>query len=103
MSPEVLQHIYLQQMAMMQYMVQQQHHHQDSSSMDMMQNPFMMAAYMQQIHMLQQMSDREQNMFPYPPASMESMSVHSKSVRNYGKNIQQQKNMEHAPSPGSHD
>ncbi|XP_061184270.1 zinc finger protein Xfin-like [Saccostrea echinata] len=110
LPPDVLQHIYLQQMAMMQHMAQQQQH---GHSMNLMQNSYMMAAYMQQMHMMQQMASRDPKMSPYPPGrdpnmlpyqpgrdpnmspytptSMESMSSYSKSIENYGnENTQQQ-------------
>ncbi|XP_062569239.1 oocyte zinc finger protein XlCOF7.1-like [Saccostrea cucullata] len=109
LPPDVLQHMYMQQMAMMQHMVQQGGH-----SMNLMQNPYMMAAYMQQMHMMQQMASRDPNLSPYPPGrdpkispfppgmdpnmlpytppSLESMSSYSKSMENYNTgNIHQQR------------
>lgn len=100
-TPEVLQHMYMQQMAMMQHMAQQQQQH--GGSMNLMQSPYMMAAYMQQMHMMQQMSSQDPNMMPYPPAAMESMmSSYAKSMEEYNKNLEQQSRKNPSHFPGSH-
>lgn len=100
-TPEVLQHMYMQQMAMMQHMAQQQQQH--GGSMNLMQSPYMMAAYMQQMHMMQQMATQDPNMMPYPPAAMESMmSSYAKSMEEYNKNLEQQSRKNPSHFPGSH-
>lgn len=99
-TPEVLQHMYMQQMAMMQHMAQQQQH---GGSMNFMQSPYMMAAYMQQMHMMQQMAGQDPNMMSYPPAAMESMmSSYAKSMEEYNKNLEQQSRKDPSHFPGSH-
>lgn len=98
-APEVLQHMYMQQMAMMQHMAQQQH----GGSMNLMQSPYMMAAYMQQMHMMQQMAGQDPSMMSYPPASMESMmSSYAKSMEEYNKNLEQQTRKDPSHFPGGH-
>lgn len=100
-TPEVLQHMYMQQMAMMQHMAQQQQQH--GGSMNLMQSPYMMAAYIQQMHMMQQMATQDPNMMPYPPAAMESMmSSYAKSMEEYNKNLEQQSRKNPSHFPGSH-
>lgn len=86
-------------MAMMQHMAQQQH----GGSMNLMQSPYMMAAYMQQMHMMQQMAGQDPSMMSYPPAAMESMmSSYAKSMEEYNKNLEQQTRRDPSHFPGGH-